>query len=252
MLASWRELWNQTAASLPVTFVQIGGYYAGNTGGVPGIRLAQTDTLPAGEGWYSNHSTTRIPTPNSAVAASYDLCSPQPGTPQLPGEPGYKCWIHARNKSEVSRRVALQLLNLLGETGGEEYSGPIVRSITVTPPKDGLSPTATLVLDHANGLSLSPGQGCVQCCNQTAVLNKVAVFEVSNRRGIWLPAVGSLRLDGSVEVVPAGHARTVSSDWLAGVRYAMIDEPQCVLYNSASLPALPFQLPAPWTRPEQQ
>ena len=64
-----------------------------------------------------------------------------------------------------------------------------------------------------------------------------------------LPAVGSMNEDGSVEVVPAGHARTVASDWLSAVRYAMIDEPQCVLYNSASLPALPFQLPVPWERP---
>ena len=54
-----------------------------------------------------------------------------------------------------------------------------------------------------------------------------------------MPAVGSMNEDGSVEVVPAGHARTVASDWLSAVRYAMIDETQCVLYNSASLPALP-------------
>ncbi len=46
-----------------------------------------------------------------------------------------------------------------------------------------------------------------------------------------------------------GHARAVGTDWISAVRYAMIDEPQCVLYNSASLPALPFQLPVPWERP---
>ncbi len=39
-------------------------------------------------------------------------------------------------------------------------------------------------------------------------------------------------------------------DWLVGVRYAMIDEPQCALYSSASLPALPFELPVPWARPK--
>ena len=55
--------------------------------------------------------------------------------------------------------------------------------------------------------------------------------------------------DGTVDVVPTGRARTVANDWLAAVRYAMIDEPQCVLYNAASLPALPFQLPVPWERP---
>ena len=36
-----------------------------------------------------------------------------------------------------------------------------------------------------------------------------------DRRGIWLPAVGSMNEDGTVEVTPAGHARTVSNDWCA-------------------------------------
>ena len=43
-------------------------------------------------------------------------------------------------------------------------------------------------------------------------------------------------------------AISVANDWVAAVRYAMIDEPQCVLYNDHSLPALPFELPVPWTR----
>ena len=253
MLSSWRGLWNQSAESLPVSFVQIGGYSAG--GVVSTIRLAQSDTLPEAEQWYSNHSA-RIPTPNSAVAPSYDLCSPQPGKPQTPGEAGYQCWIHARNKSEVSRRVALQLLSLTpwAMLGGEEFSGPIVVSIKKTPFSAGRSPTVTITMDHAKGISLSPGQGCVQCCNQTADPLRgsrgAAVFEVANRRGVWLPAIGRMTPDGhTVEVVPAGHAGTVANDWLAAVRYAMIDEPQCVLYNSASLPALPLQLPVPWERP---
>ena len=80
------------------------------------------------------------------------------------------------------------------------------------------------------------------------------MFEVANRRGIWLPAIGtveSVAANGTatVLVTPQGHAAVVSNDWLASVRYAMVDEPQCVLYSSGSLPALPFQLPVPWQRP---
>ena len=71
---------------------------------------------------------------------------------------------------------------------------------------------------------------------------------MQNDRGVWLAAIGSMQPDGTVLVLPAGHARTVGHDWLFGVRFAMLDEPQCVLYNSASLPALPFELPVPWTR----
>ena len=81
------------------------------------------------------------------------------------------------------------------------------------------------------------------------------MFEVANRRGIWLPAIGSVESvapDGTatVLVAPQGHAATVSNNWLASVRYAMLDEPECVLYSAASLPALPFELPVPWERPE--
>ena len=248
MLASWRKEWKQTDINLPVTFVQLGGFIRESK--VANIRLAQTDSLPAAENWFSNHTRTRIPTPNSAVAASYDLCSPQPGHETIPGRPGYSCWVHARNKSEVSRRVALAHLKLLGLVGQEEYSGPRVATVRKNPAEPGkLSPTVNITMDstHARGLQLSPGQGCDRCCNQTADPGKKTVFEVQNDRGDWLPAHGSLTADGIVQVVPVGPARHVGHDWLFGVRYAMLDEPQCVLYNSAQLPALPFQLPVPWT-----
>merc|ERR1712166_826889 len=100
MLTSWRALWNQSALTFPVTFVQIGGYNGGGVvdpsqwqpGGVPAIRLAQSDSLPSSKGFWSNNSG-RISTANVAVVASYDLCSPQPGHVQTPGAAGYNCWI---------------------------------------------------------------------------------------------------------------------------------------------------------------
>eukprot|EP01043_Picozoa_sp_COSAG02_P002923 COSAG02_NODE_69_length_42323_cov_23.507850_10_plen_143_part_00 len=94
----------------------------------------------------------------------------------MPGVAGYNCWIHARNKSEVARRLALQLLHVAPATDGsqpaiaaaaaEEYSGPVVKAATLIPAADGHSPRVTLTLDHAVGLELSRGQGCVKCCNQ--------------------------------------------------------------------------------------
>ena len=248
MMTDWRDRWNQSASNLPITSVQLGGFIRESK--VANIRLAQTDSLPKSENFWSNNSATRVPLPNSAVAASYDLCSPQPGKEATPG---YACWVHARNKSEISRRVALQHLQLVGQTGGEEWSGPVVLSTTKSPALPGkLSPTVTIHMDpaHSEGMVLAPGQGCERCCNQTASDKQPAPFQVQNDRGEWLPAIGTMQKDRSVLVVPAGSARTVGHDWLFGVRYAMIDEPQCVLYNSASLPALPFQLPVPWTRPK--
>ena len=131
MMTDWRAKWNQSASSLPVTSVQLCGFNRGMK--VANIRLAQSDSLPTAQAYWSNHSKTRIALPNSAVAASYDLCSPEPGKEQTPGQPGYACWVHARNKSEVSRRVALQHLQLLGQTGGDQWSGPVVLSTTKSP-----------------------------------------------------------------------------------------------------------------------
>eukprot|EP01048_Picozoa_sp_COSAG05_P018371 COSAG05_NODE_2674_length_2779_cov_2.144403_1_plen_131_part_00 len=110
MMTDWRAKWNQSATTLPVTSVQLGGFNRGMK--VANIRLAQTDSLPVDQTFWSNHSKTRIALPNSAVAASYDLCSPEPGKEATPGQPGYACWVHARNKSEISRRVALQHLQV--------------------------------------------------------------------------------------------------------------------------------------------
>ena len=80
------------------------------------------------------------------------------------------------------------------------------------------------------------------------------MFELANHKGVWLPAIGrieSLAADGTatVLVTPQGHAARVSNNWVSAVRYAMRDVPQCVLYNSADIPALPFELPTPWLRP---
>ena len=182
----------------PIGWVQLGPYEC--HGNVSTIRQSQTDALPASEGWYSNHSTTRLPIPLSSTVPTYDLCSPQPGREQTPGVVGYSCWIHARNKSEVARRLALQLLHtaapqLAPATRGsqlpaaakdatgapEEYSGPVVKTATLIPASDGKSPRVTLTLDHAAGLELSPGQGCVQCCNQVRS-SQLALFH----RGLTL------------------------------------------------------------------
>lgn len=166
-------------ATWPIGWVQLGPYEC--AGNVSTIRQSQTDALPASEGWFSNHSTTRLPIPLSGVAPTYDLCSPMPGHEQTPGQAGYNCWIHARNKSEVARRLALQLLHVAppassnqpaaAATSGageaaEQYIGPVVKTAALVPASDGHSPRVTLTLDHAPGLELSPGQGCVQCCNQ--------------------------------------------------------------------------------------
>ena len=75
------------------------------------------------------------------------------------------------------------------------------------------------------------------------------LFEVANRRGDWLPAVGGVDMSsGTARVTPKTTVTCESPDacWLAAVRYAVMDVPQCALYNAAEIPASQFELPVPW------
>jgi hypothetical protein len=111
-----------------------------------------------------------------------------------------------------------------------------------------------LTLTHAAGLALLPAQGCYAfCCagqNESAGLENL-VFQVANHKGVWLPAAGAVAPDGATLVVTPFSPVTCGATfcWLASVRYAVVDVPECALYNEAMLPALPFELPVPWTAP---
>lgn len=130
--------------------------------------------------------------------------------------------------------------------------GPIVSKIEVVIKSATLKPIARIFFNNAAGLSLLPAQGCVGCCNQSReALREPStpfLFEVMNRAGNWLPAIGSVSGQQTVDIVPlnnvtceAGHSRNNSLCWLSGVRSAVLDIPQCALYNEAGLPAAPFE-----------
>ena len=53
---------------------------------------------------------------------------------------------------------------------------------------------------------------------------------------------------GTARVTPKTTVpcRSLDECWLAAVRYAVVDVPQCALYNAAQLPAGQFELPVPW------
>merc|ERR1712130_562955 len=220
-----------------------------------------------------NHSKSRIPCNNTAMAPSYDLGSPCPTCP------AGTWWIHCRNKTEVSRRLALQLNQLFMvrknvvftkyNKFNSEFSGPIViKTVMITNYSDSHNieyhvlekPKVMLTMGHADGLFIGPAQGCVQCCEQPQIMelnpkykyqqlliNNGHLFEVSNRKGIWFPAVGAILMTKksppTVIVTPVSN---VTGPWISAVRFAVQDIPQCALYNSAQLPAVPFSLPVPW------
>lgn len=244
MMADWRQRFRRTSANLPIVAVQLGGY--ADKGNVSIIRFAQTDALPQDESYFISH-LDRIPVANSAVAATYDLLSPNFEGPQ---QPTLSPWIHCRNKSEVGRRVAIALnaLQAAPNTPQEPSTmGPLVQAAKVQLDSGGL-PFVVLNMKEGAGLALLPVQRCIICCAQApnGINATYSPFQVSNRAGKWLPAVGEVNPGSTLTVRPVA---TVKGSWVTAVRYNVIDVPQCALYNEDGIPAFPFQLPLPWSSP---
>jgi hypothetical protein len=210
-------------------------------------------------------ATPRFALPVSAMVPTFDLGSPVMGKEQTcldkPGTP--VCWwIHCRNKTEVARRLALQLARVWTAPGGAplpaaaEWSGPTVSSTALVVDSDTHRPHAVVSFAHAGGLALRGAQRCFHCCDQAATppVGQVGhgeyLFEVANRKGVWMPAAGGSvdPVSGTIKVFPntTVTCKSAESCWLAAVRYAVLDVPQCALYNAADLPASQFELPVPW------
>ena len=123
--------------------------------------------------------------------------------------------MHPRNKQEVGRRLALGALHM---AYGKDivYSGPVYRSMTAKDGKIRLQFTNT-----GGGLAAKEGK-------------PLAGFAIAgaDKKFVWAKAA----LEGN-EVVAWSDA--VSQP--ASVRYAWADNPECTLYNTEGLPALPFR-----------
>jgi hypothetical protein len=147
--------------------------------------------------------------------------------------------------TRAGRRLGLQVHPLLdgggggssggGGGGGWETSGPVVQSVALRVDAATHLPSVAVTLTHAAGLALLPAQGCFEfCCdgqhNASAGLDNL-VFQVANRRGVWLPAEGAVAPDGATLVMtPFSPVTCTSADvdgcWLAAVRYGCaVDSP---------------------------
>lgn len=253
MIASWRATWGYSAGDLPVGFVQLGSYALRGANNSH-IRFAQSETLPAGRNCYDNQTAADgiSPAPNTAMAVTYDLGSPEPG------RPNGTWWIHCRNKTAVGRRLAAAVHQLVHRTASaappQQWSGPVVAATRLVLDV-AQRPTVQLQMRRADGLRLRPAQGCVSCCNQTGLAPAWtaahgSLFEVANRRGMWLPAVGKVTGETAQgPVVTVRPTSAVTGAWVSAVRYAAQDVVQCALYNEARFPGVPFELPVPYSAP---
>jgi sialate O-acetylesterase len=121
--------------------------------------------------------------------------------------------IHPKNKAEVGRRLALVARKVAyGET--VEYAGPTFKSLQIDGDK------AIVTFDHAEGLKNKGPE--------------VMGFEIAGPDGKFTAA--NAKIDGEKVIVTNGDVKEPKA-----VRYAWDDDPKCTLYNSADLPAVPFQ-----------
>jgi len=121
--------------------------------------------------------------------------------------------IHPPDKKTVGVRLSLAARALAyGE--GVEYSGPAPRQVTSEPG------ALRIWFEHSAGLAARGGAP--------------RGFEIAGADGNFVPALA--RIEGDTVVV-----RSEAVAWPSHVRYGWDDNPQCNLYNGASLPASPFR-----------
>jgi sialate O-acetylesterase len=120
--------------------------------------------------------------------------------------------IHPTDKRTVGLRLS-RSARVLAYGEQIEDSGPIFRQAT----PEGSS--IRVWFDHANGLAAKGGEP--------------TSFEIAGADGRFAPATA--RIEGPTTVVSAPSVKEP-----VAVRYGWSDNPQCNLYNSADLPASPF------------
>jgi len=123
--------------------------------------------------------------------------------------------IHPKNKQDVGRRLALAGLHV---AYGRElvYSGPVLKGMKTDGNK------AALAFNHIGGGLVVKGG------------DKLKGFAVagSDRKFVW----ASARITGHKVVVSSEEVGKIIA-----VRYAWADNPECNLYNTEGLPAVPFR-----------
>ncbi|MEL7588234.1 MAG: sialate O-acetylesterase [Prolixibacteraceae bacterium] len=184
LIRNWREEWG--IGDFPFYYVQIAPYFYGN-GNSAFLREAQLK------------ASTAIP--NVGMACLMDV--------------GEAACIHPANKQVCGERLAyLALANTYGKTGFE-YTGPVLKEMTVE------GSTAKLVFDHAkNGL--------------TTFGKELTNFRIAGENKRFYPAQATLTGTGISLVSP-------SVDKPVAVRYAFDDSVTGELFNTEGFPASSFR-----------
>jgi hypothetical protein len=230
LVESWRRVWR--IGDFAWVFAQLGAQDSGSwpTYYINSARAAQASALPG-----RNGSTTDT----IGMAVAFDL-----GDMHSPYPPYH---VHARNKSEVGRRLALALLHT--QYALQYPSSPGLINLTHTldwaPPRlasaKALSASTialSFTLDAGAVLLARDTPDCWECCTAGRDTFQVATSQASTA---WVNCTMALGEDGtSVTLTPTASGE---GTW-AYVRFAPNLWPQCVLLGSTNLlPPEPFTAP---------
>ena len=189
------------------------------------VLLAGDSQGSVSTGWSDTRAAqlTALALPRTGVANAADL-----GDRHSP-------WgsVHVRNKSEIGRRVALNVLNIVYKLD-VIATAPTLTEI-VWPLTSSGAQTVIFRFDsakaNARGLAVVDTNACILCCaNSSAV-----TLGLSN--GSWVQS--------SVVAYPDAFlvtATVTSMSAVIGIRYDYIPYPECTITSAAQLPVLPFQI----------
>ena len=241
LITSWRALFRVHFAALVVQLAPFGAAdplpAARTASAFPQMRFAQDAALGV---------------PNSAVASIIDL-GDDGRTIWTPPTCGFHGGIHPRNKTEVGRRVALQLAQLEGALpAGALAAGPLPTDFSAAPP-GGLTVSFAASSVPGGFLQLAPTADCASvlrppfnstCCQASATApgaEGTYPFELRLADGAtWVLAAATVDSDGgfvTLDLAPLAPAAGAAT----GVRFGVQGFPTCALLNAAGLPMAPFQ-----------
>jgi len=220
MITAWRQLLNNP--TLPFLFVQLAPWNNSAEGG-PQFALSQMRVA---------QQLAQAITPFSGFASAIDL-----GDIDSPDNN-----IHPRDKQDVGSRLALVGEDLI--YGADVVStGPV---FTLAEVVSDSPPTVRVTFDTnsvGTGLMLMNNQAknCPSDLGDFAQECGFPSIQLSNGNWYNCTLVLSQPNQDYVDFVLPSHSGSVISNEVTGVMYAYADFPICAIYNSAMLPALPFQ-----------
>jgi sialate O-acetylesterase len=188
MISNWRNDWGQ--GNFPFLFVQLANF-------------KKVQEKPSEDGWAGLREAQRLTAldlTNTEMAVAIDI--------------GDEKDIHAKNKKDVGRRLALNALSQVYKHK-IQYSGPLYKSMKIDGNK------IHLLFEHARGLKSKDGKAL-----------KGFAIAGKDKKFVW----GLAKIKGKTIILSSPQV-----DSPIAVRYSWADNPIGNLYNSSDLPASPFR-----------